>query len=242
MTPPSRSESPRRFYRDEWVTIYHGDAAEVLPHIERCDLLVTDPPYGMDFQSNRRQERLDKIAGDDGSYDVTPVLDAAVRAIGRGRHAYIFGPAVEGLPLTEPAELIWDKGVLGMGDLSKPWGPSHERITFATYEPSKANRAKGYGKLAARLRKGSVIRALRPQGAATGRHPNEKPVVLLRQIIESSSMMGDVVLDPFMGSGSTCVAAVLEGRRAVGIEIDEHYCEIAAARVCAAVAAITEVA
>ena len=65
--------TPDPFYSDASVTLYCGDAAEVLPHIEPCDLLVTDPPYGVDFQSNRRQQRLDKIAGDDGTYDVAPV-------------------------------------------------------------------------------------------------------------------------------------------------------------------------
>lgn len=218
------------YFQDEGVTIYCGDAAEVLPQVAVCDLLVTDPPYGVDFQSNRRQKRLDKIAGDDGTYDAAPVLDAALRRIGRGRHAYIFGPVVAGLPLTETVELIWDKQILGMGDLAKPWGTSHERITFGTYEPSKANRAKGYGRLAARLRKQSVIRCQRPTGAGSGRHPNEKPVGLLRELIESSSVMGEVVLDPFMGSGSTLVAARLEGRRAVGIEISERYCAIATER------------
>jgi DNA modification methylase len=61
-------------------------------------------------------------------------------------------------------------------------------------------------------------------------HPTEKPVMLLRQLIEASSLHGDVVLDPFLGSGSTVVAARTEGRRAVGIEIEERYCEIAAKR------------
>jgi site-specific DNA-methyltransferase (adenine-specific) len=88
------------------------------------------------------------------------------------------------------------------------------------------------------VRKESVIRCQRPQGAATGRHPNEKPVRLLRELIESSSVMGETVLDPFAGSGSTGVAAALEGRRAVLIEIDERYCELAASRIAAATEAL----
>jgi site-specific DNA-methyltransferase (adenine-specific) len=230
---------PDPYYTDAWVTIYHGDAETILPTITPCDLLIADPPYGNDFQSNRRQQPLDKIANDDGTYNVLPVLDLAVRKIGRGRHAYIFGPAdLSSLPLTEPTDLIWDKMATGMGDLALTWGPAHEPIQFATFEPSKANREKNYGRLTARLRKGSVIHCQALRGAATGRHPNEKPVRLLRELIESSSVMDEVVLDPFAGVGSTGVAARLEGRRAVLIEVDERYCELAAGRVGSTTAAL----
>jgi site-specific DNA-methyltransferase (adenine-specific) len=60
------------------------------------------------------------------------------------------------------------------------------------------------------------------------RHPNEKPVLLLRQLVESSSVIGETVLDPFAGSGSRLLAAVREGRKAIGVEISEQYCEMAA--------------
>jgi site-specific DNA-methyltransferase (adenine-specific) len=67
-------------------------------------------------------------------------------------------------------------------------------------------------------------------------HPMEKPVDILRQMVESSSMIGETVLDPFCGSGSVLLAAQLEGRVAIGIEIDERYCEIAAKRIEGAMA------
>lgn len=223
----------KSYYDDGTVTIYHGDAFDVLPTLERnsVHLLLTDPPYGQDFQSNRRQQKLDKIAGDDGTLDVAAALSLACKVLGRGRHAYVFGPK-DALPpeLTAAVDLIWDKELIGTGNLELPWALQHEPITFAVYEPSQANRAKGYGQLAARMRKGSIVRAQRLQGAATGRHPNEKPVLLLRQLIESSTSWDEFVLDPFMGSGSTLVAARLEGRRAVGIEVSELYCELAVSR------------
>lgn len=229
----SLSQRSEPFYEDERVTIYCGDAFDILPTLDRASiqLLLTDPPYGVDFQSNRRALKLDKIAGDDGTLDVAACLSLACKALGRGRHAYVFGPK-EGLPpeLCAAVDLIWDKGLIGTGNLELPWAPQHEPITFAVYEPSQANRAKGYGNLAARMRKGSIVRAQRPQGAATGRHPNEKPVLLLRQLIESSTVWDEVVLDPFMGCGSSLVAAALEGRRGVGIEISERYCEVAVSR------------
>lgn len=220
------------YYADEAVTIYHGDARTLLPTLSRdsIDLIVTDPPYGIRYESNRGHDH-GVITGDDGALDVAATLSIACKALRRGRHAYIFGEInLSTTPLAAQVELIWDKGIVGMGDLTMPWSTSHEPITFAVYEPSAANRAKGYGRLSARIRKGSVIRSMRTNGAATTRHPTEKPVDILRQLIESSSCMGEMVLDPFMGVGSTLVAAVLEGRKAIGIEIEERYCEIAAAR------------
>jgi len=219
------------YFQNDLVTLYLGDAEEVMPTIptDSIHLLLADPPYGVEFKSNRGGH--EKIHGDDSTEYVRNLMSLACRPLRRGRHAYVFGPP-EVIPeqLTATTNIIWDKEIVGMGDLSQPWGPSHENITFAVYEPSKANRAKGYGKLSARMRQGSVIRAQRTNGAATLRHPTEKPVRLLRQLIESSSVMDEVVFDPFVGVGSTLVAAVLEGRRGIGIEIRESYAEAAAKR------------
>ena len=221
------------YFESEGIVVYHGDSREVLPTLAAncADVMVTDPPYGVDFQSARRKDKLAKITGDDGSLDVPAVLAQALRLLRRGRHVYIFGRFdLSELPLCSPAELIWDKEIVGTGNLELPWATSHENITFAVYEISKANREKGYGNLAARMRRGSVIRCQRMQSGQVKNHPTEKPVPLLRQLIESSSVWGETVLDPFMGSGSTLVAARLEGRRAIGIEVDERYCETAVRR------------
>jgi site-specific DNA-methyltransferase (adenine-specific) len=85
--------------------------------------------------------------------------------------------------------------------------------------------------LSARIRNGSIIRQNRKTGRGVKNHPTEKPVALLSQLVESSSRPGEVVLDPFMGSGSTCVAAILAGRKTVGIELDPGYTATAVARV-----------
>jgi len=171
------------------------------------------------------------MAGDDGSLDIAACLALALKTMRRSRHAYVFGPAdLSALPLCGLAELIWDKGIIGLGDLALPWGSSHEIITFGVYEHSKANRAKGAGNLAARLRRGSIIHCQRLHSGQVALHPTEKPVLLLRQLIESSSIIGERVLDPFAGSGSTLEAAWREGRTAVGIEVEEATCEKAAGR------------
>lgn len=212
--------------------LYCWDCLEVLATLKKgdADLLLTDPPYGIEFQG--RAGVHEKITNDHKGFDVTPYIAAALKVLRRGRHVYVFGPLdIEKLQLASPVELIWDKENFGLGDLSIPWGPQHEKITFALHEISKANRDKGFGKLAARLRKGSVLRSLRPHSGRANRHPTEKPLDILAQMIESSTVIGETVLDPFMGSGSTIVAAMLEGRKGIGIEIDRKYFDIACERI-----------
>lgn len=229
------------YYADGFSTVYCGDSAVLLPLLgEVADLIVTDPPYGVEFRSNRRGELFDKIEGDDDAEAVVTLVATALRLnLHRSRHAYVFGPldlsplVTQGL-VQEPVELIWDKALLGMGDLSIPWASQHEAIQFLVAVRSKANVKKGEGRLAARLRRGSILRHPRPNAAAVTSHPTEKPVPLLRELIESSSCFGETVLDPFMGVGSTLVAATLEGRRSIGIEMDERYCAEAARRLAAA--------
>ena len=217
------------YFQQEGVTLYHADCRDVAVS---CDLIVTDPPYGQEFVSGRSGGKWGMLRGDNDAEGVEGALFSALKGLRRGRHVYIFSGRLDlsQLPLCGIAELIWDKGMIGMGDLTSPWGPQHEKIVFATYEMSKANREKGYGNLSARLRKGSVVRSLRPNSGGVKHHPTEKPVDILRQLIESSSVMGETVYDPFSGSGSTLISALMEDRRAVGCEIDERYCEVAAKR------------
>jgi DNA modification methylase len=236
------------YYHDDVCTIYHGDAREVLPTLPRdfVDLLITDPPYGVEWQSGFRGTKLASLEGDDGSLDVAAVLALAMPALREARHLYVFGPAdLSSLPLGATTELIWDKGIVGMGNLTLPWGPAHERITFGVHVARPSNRARGNGRLAARLRRGSVIGVQRKQSGELEdwnvQHPTEKPVDLLRQLIESSSVIGETVLDPFMGCGSTLVAAKREDRRGIGIELNERYCETAAKRLSQPIQAQWEV-
>lgn len=216
------------YYQRDGVTLYCGDCAE---YEIACDLLVTDPPYGQEFKSGR-SDLWGGIKGDDDIEGTMDRLRHALKGLRRSRHLYIFGNRFDfsQLNLCGVTEIIWDKETIGLGDLALPWGPQHERITFAVHEFSKANRDKGSGNLAARLRKGSVVRSLRPISGRVRNHPTEKPVDILRQFIESSSVMGEIVYDPFAGSGSTLIAAALEGRQAIGVEFEERYCETAARR------------
>lgn len=222
------------YYEHGGITIYHGDARDVADGMatESVDLIVTDPPYGINYQSGMRKVAHARIAGDDGSLDVPDVLRVALKTLRNHRHIYVFGPIdLSGLEIGGRAELIWDKGNHPAGgDVTSPWARTHEAIAFGVHVRSAANRRRGDGTTAARLRRGSVLSYPRLNSCANADHPTEKPIGLLRELIEMSSRFGELVLDPFMGVGSTLMAAVLEGRRAVGIEIEERYCEVAAKR------------
>lgn len=225
-------------YATARATIHVGRAEEFLPTLatESTDLVVTDPPYGQGYQSAYRVEQFERIEGDTPADrdTVRAVLVECVRLVGQKRHLYVFGPSdvLDGLKVSELTELIWDRGKMTAGDLASTWGRGHEPITFTTSKHRHAGKAGG-GSLAVRLRKGSVLRFSPPTGRNL-RHPTEKPVALMRELIESSSRVGDLVLDPFLGCGSTAVAAILSGRRFVGCELDPAYAALAAERCAAA--------
>lgn len=235
----------REAFTHPLVTIYHGDCRDLRAIDLIADLIVTDPPYGVSWQSNRRRRegKLDAIEGDTSVDMAIEGLGAALTRLRRGRHVYAFGRYDwSTLPLCEAVEIVWDRQLIGTGNLYSVWGPQHDIIQFAVYEISKANREKGFGRLAARLRRGSVIREQRKNSAQVSRHPAEKPVGVLRQLIEASSCLGEIVLDPFAGIGSTLVAALLEGRRSVGVEVRETYVDIAVERVRTTLAAMDHLA
>lgn len=231
-------ETPRTLYSTAAVTVIHGDARDVLPGYakESFDLILTDPPYGVEWQSGHRAETFEMLHNDSPSDrdGIREVLTECVRLVGQSRHLYVFGPGdvLEGLKVSETAAMVWDKATLGSGNLSSPWGPAHEPITFAV---SKFRHGGDTGKscVPVRLRKGSVLRFARPTGRKV-RGPSEKPVPLLCELIESSTRQGDLILDPFGGVCSTAVAAVLAGRRCVVVDSDRRWLDVGIPRIAAA--------
>jgi site-specific DNA-methyltransferase (adenine-specific) len=219
---------PKPYYEHAGITIYHGDCREILPHLPKVDLVLTDPPYGMDYQSAWRTDkskRLDKIANDERPF-IWWIYDAFRLTIDGGalvcfcdwRNEETFRIAIETAGYDVRNHLIWDREVHGMGDLTGSFAPQHDIAWFA---------AKGDFKLPGSRPK-SVMRYQRLGGDEL-RHPNEKPVGLLQMLLRDLSH-GGITVDPFMGSGTTIEAAKSLGIRAVGIELDERYCEIAARR------------
>lgn len=244
LTPPPGGQI---LHQTDRATVIWGDCRDpqVIASVPAgYGLLCTDPPYGVAFKSGR-SDTFTQIAGDDGSVDWPSVLaewvgpeGTVTRGLAEHRHLYVFGYAPEQLAgplrLGGTAELVWDKLHRGAGNLTSPWGPGHERITFGAHAKRKSGRAAGDGRLAARLRKGSVLRYARANADCATRHSNEKPVLLMADLIESSTVRGDLVVDPCAGSGSTGVAAVLEGRKAFLVEIDRAHAELTVQRVKAA--------
>lgn len=222
------------YYQRGGVTLYHADCRDVLPGLPRIELLLTDPPYGVRASTTgmRANPLPQSSIANDSPEDAHIVEDGIVLAwskLAPSRHAYVFGPfdlsKLKGC--SETVDLVWNKVAVGPGDTSLGWSTSHERIVFgARMEGTKADKRGGQ---LARVRRGSVLTYPRPIGARV-QHPTEKPVPLLRELIEMSSKHGETVLDPFAGSGSTLVAALIEGRQAIGIELDEPWCEVAAKR------------
>jgi site-specific DNA-methyltransferase (adenine-specific) len=217
-------------YESEYATLYCGDSRSVVLTIPKVvSLIVTDPPYGIDYQSNQKKVKFDNIVGDSDTDIAYEVLSSAIRKFrADDQHMYVFGRFdLSKLNTGRQVELIWDKVGTSMGDLSSPFYKNFEYIQFAR---GNVTRKDVYG-LVERKRKGAVLRCPNITGTRSRLHPTQKPVPLLRNLLESSSVFDDVVLDPFMGVGSTGVAAILEGRRFIGIEIDRKYVDIAISRI-----------
>lgn len=229
------------YYACAGIELYLGDARDVLPTLSHgrdagATMLLADPPYGVRAHVSGHRVRplaLPTIAND--RPEDRPIIEEIIALawaalIPCHAHAYVFGP----FDLSKlrhaagVADMVWDKVLPTMGDVDRPFGASHERIAFAVKMDGARNAERGGA--AARRRRGSVLRHQRPNGSGARLHPTEKPVPLLREIIEMSSRHGDLVLDPCVGSGSTLVAAAIENRRAIGIEIEEAWCEVAAER------------
>ncbi len=217
------------YYQDEWVTIYHGDCLEAtdLPVI---DLILTDPPYGsglaVDFanrfstpagkwwnKSDRTgQARHTPIIGDNQPFDPSFVLDLGSRV------KVLWGANWYSSRLPDSGGWwIWDKRN-GRRDVSNADWPMSE------VELAWTNVGKG-----ARIFRHTWFGLIRDSEAGEHHHPTQKPVLLMQWCIEKSKTDG-LVLDPYMGSGTTLVAAKKLNRKCIGIEIEEKYCEIAAKR------------
>lgn len=210
--------------------LHQGDALAVLPTLPSASVhaVVADPPYGIDFQSAWRTAtpKFRRIAGDKRPFiwwlpEAYRVLkdDSALLCFCRWDVAEDWRRAIGQAGFAVKSQVVWDRAVIGMGDLKGAYGPQHDIIWFAT-----KGKFVWPGK-----RPASVIRVPRVPSNHVA-HPNEKPVALLEQLIGHVTRPGDVVLDPFAGSGSTGVAALKTGRGFVGVELDEEHFNLAGAR------------
>lgn len=196
-----------------------GDCREILPTLPKVDAVVTDPPFGIDYQSGHATDALWSGGRFIANDKTTTARDEAL-ALAGDVPMLVFGSRRAPVPNGTRMFLTWDKGpALGMGALDLPWKPSSEEIYVI-----------GRGFVGERD-EGAVIYFPPVQSMAkNGRvHPNEKPVGLLERLI--LKLPRGTILDPFMGSGTTGVACVKLGRRFIGIEIEPRYFDIACKRI-----------
>ena len=203
------------YYQDKYATIYHGDCLELLPEMPKVDLVLTDPPYGINYKSNHYKygNPHDSIVGDtrfplECIDQLIEISNCAVLLFCRWDNLF---------ELPKPKSFItWVKNNWSAGDLEHEYGRMTEGICF--YPCSEHRFANG--------RPHDVINCDRVGSSSL--HPTEKPVELCAKLLQHHK--AEIILDPFMGSGTTLVAAKQLNRQAIGIEIEEKYCEIAATR------------
>ena len=206
------------YYQDEHVTLHHGDCLTQTAWLD-ADVLCTDPPYGVAWQASRldssrkkRNASTQSIIGDES----TSARDAALSPWGR-RPAVVFGSWRKPLSAPPAHRLIWHKAGRHPGVSPNPWFSTDEEIWLL---------GSGWvGRPTGTVLTTHEQRSLEPTRVG---HPTPKPVALMEALI--AKCPPGVVADPFAGSGSTLVAAKALGRKAIGVELDERYCEIAARR------------
>jgi len=213
--------------------LHLGDCLEVMQGIPdgSVDMVMTDPPYGMNFQSNRSKggPRHKKIEGD--SVVDPRWLSDAFRLLKSGgglisfcdwNTSHKWREEIECEGFIVKSQVIWDRMHHGMGDLKGAFAPQHDIIWYAT----KGRRIFVNG------RPLSVMRHKRPSPADDHGHPTCKPVALMEELIKATDDgSGGLILDPFLGSGTTGVAAANTGRKFIGIERDPDYFTVASARI-----------
>jgi site-specific DNA-methyltransferase (adenine-specific)/modification methylase len=199
----------------EGITLYCGDCREILPSLISVDAVVTDPPYGIGEAAGKNASRgnlaVAKDYGDD-RWDDSPISSELMRLVrSAGQYTVIFGGNYYDCP---PAScwLVWDKenGTNDFADCELAW----------TNLPKAVRRIK--------FMWNGMLRA---NGEKRGDHPTQKPIGVMKWCIEQIPPPATLILDPFMGSGTTGVAAVKLGRKFIGIEIEPKYFDIACRRI-----------
>ena len=188
------------YFSQDGITLYHGDCREVMPTLGRFDLLLTDPPYGIGIAANPVRQAHKPQDWDNAAVD----NDLLLLCVGACENSIIWGGNYFRLPPSRKF-LVWDKQQperFSLAMCEQAW------CSFDGNAKLYSRRVVGYHKL----------------------HPTQKPVELMRWCFQQVDTSPATILDPFAGSGTTLLAAKLEGRQAVGIEISERYCEIAANR------------
>ena len=203
------------YYSDEWVAIACADCREILPHLPSVDLVLTDPPYGRDEIKNNPSRGKLAVSKDYGlgEWDKKPLEKALLdMIISMAKHSIIFGGNYFWLP-PSGCWLVWDK--------------DNQGTDFADCELAWTNFDTAVRKYLWRWN-GMLQQPKNPKDYRW--HPTQKPSGLFGLILADYSKENDLILDPFLGSGTTAYCAKKLNRKCIGIEIEERYAEIAAKR------------
>jgi len=208
-----RGEEVTPYYSEPGITIYHGDCRDILPHLPKVDLVLTDPPYGINHPTNYHDRGRGKLAvcanyapvhDDDKPFDPSPFIKWPCILWGANYYSHLLPPS--------SGWLLWDKrvqegkGVNDQADGELAWSNYIKGVRIFRYMWN------GFWRDGER---------------GLSYHPTQKPVRLMQWCLTFKWTPTGTILDPFMGSGTTLVAAKQLGRKAIGIEIEKKYCDIA---------------
>lgn len=208
------------YYADESVTIYHADCHDVLPGIDPATvaLVLTDPPYGIDYRVHSHhghESRLEgqTVIGDGERFDPSHLLDFGRCVIFGGNYMTDVLPPSGWVIWSKVQDNRWSHGRHSTRSLAEmAWTNIHKYV--AVYNCFWA---------------GSPMHRMGEERGSQ-LHPTQKPVALMRWIVDRYTEPGDLILDPYMGSGPVARACKDTGRRYIGIEIEERYCATAVRR------------
>lgn len=222
MSIPERS-SPVPYYEDDLVTLYHGDCLEITEWLD-ADVLVTDPPYGIGWVRGKTRGAHNGTfnAGIKNDAD-TKARDSALAAWGDAKPGLVFGSLRAEYPTGWKRMLVFQKPLhSGLFGNRSPWRTDWEPIFTIGDWPDQTPALSAVFKtneIAASGYSGYTTRA---------GHSHAKPDDVMARLLESCPTGS--IADPFAGSGSTLFAARTAGRKAIGVELEERYCEVIAKR------------
>ncbi len=193
---------PEPYYKEDGITIYCADCHDILPYLEPVDLVLTDPPYGVNH----------------AQWDCQ----------------YLTGWERDALSLARKG-MVFNTGEKAICTAINALGKDYKGLFYAWNRNGMTRSPLGYmnvivAVVAGKVERGQNFAQFTIKDLSRKDHPSPKPIEYIQCLVARFSVEGDTILDPFMGSGTTLVAAKQLGRKAIGIEIEEKYCKIAVER------------
>ena len=212
---------PTPYYEEDGIVIYHADCRDILPHLPRVDLVLTDPPYGIDGGTGRINLARGKGNYTDAFEDTPAYIESivipAIKVCIDLAYGVVVSTGIRNMHLYPRCD--------SFGCLYQPAASGMQIFGNADASPIFY-----YGRNPTKHNLGKKLSHLLIESDRDTDHPCPKPLKLWTTILHNCSLPGQTILDPFLGSGTTLVAAQSLGRKAIGIEIEKRYCDIAIER------------